>query len=220
VIFILKCSLSDGHQGFNGEPFQRDHKAAGEKSVVEGKGRVFRRGAKKDDGALFHIGEKSILLGFVEAVDFVEEEGGRGGGSAVASASFFESGTNIFEGGGDGGEMEQGELKLSSKKASQTGFPGAGGTPENGGTEAASLEQSGQGRLGVKDGVLAEDLVRGAGAESLGQGDGHGAVGIFLNERKREGRRRRWLGRIEGARGFAGFGRIPEQVIHREREEC
>jgi hypothetical protein len=35
---------------------------------------VFRGGAHKGDSPVFDIGEKGILLGFVETVDFVDED--------------------------------------------------------------------------------------------------------------------------------------------------
>ena len=57
-----------------------EHKylAAGKKRGVDLKGGVFRGGADQNDGPPFHIGEKGILLGFVEAVNLIHEQDGLG----------------------------------------------------------------------------------------------------------------------------------------------
>ena len=39
-------------------------------------GRVLRGGADQDDVALLDVGQKGVLLGFVEAVDLVDEQDG------------------------------------------------------------------------------------------------------------------------------------------------
>ena len=49
---------------------------AGEQGVVEVEGGVFGGGADEDEGAVFDVGQEGVLLGFVEAVDFVDKEDG------------------------------------------------------------------------------------------------------------------------------------------------
>ena len=49
---------------------------AREQGVVEVEGGVFGGGADEDEGAVFDVGEEGVLLGFVEAVDFVDKEDG------------------------------------------------------------------------------------------------------------------------------------------------
>ena len=49
---------------------------AGEEGADDFEGGVFGGGADEGDGAVFDVGEDGVLLGFVEAVDFVYEEDG------------------------------------------------------------------------------------------------------------------------------------------------
>ena len=48
--------------------------AAGQKSPVDLEGRVLCRRADQDDRAFLHKGQKSVLLRFVEPVDFVDKD--------------------------------------------------------------------------------------------------------------------------------------------------
>src|SRR5690606_41002063 len=57
---------------FFGEWIQGIHLAAGEERGVDFEGGVFRGSADQGDGALFHGPEERVLLGFVEAVNFVD----------------------------------------------------------------------------------------------------------------------------------------------------
>ena len=56
------------------ERFENQHARARQKRRVQLEGRVLRRGADERHGAVFHDRQKRILLGAVEAMDFVDEE--------------------------------------------------------------------------------------------------------------------------------------------------
>ena len=56
------------------KPVQHQHLRARQKSAVQLEGRIFGGGAHEDDRAVLDIGQKRILLRFVEAVDFIHEE--------------------------------------------------------------------------------------------------------------------------------------------------
>jgi len=55
---------------------KNDDLAAGKKGADDFKGRIFGSGADKGKSAFFNMGEESILLSFVPAVDFVYEKDG------------------------------------------------------------------------------------------------------------------------------------------------
>ena len=52
--------------------------AAGEQGGDDFEGRVFGGCADEADGAALDVGQEGVLLGFVEAMDFVDEERGAG----------------------------------------------------------------------------------------------------------------------------------------------
>ena len=58
------------------ERFQHKHAAPGEQRCDDLERGVFRGGADQGDQAAFHMGEKSVLLGLVETVDFIDEKDG------------------------------------------------------------------------------------------------------------------------------------------------
>ena len=72
---------------------------AGEEGGVEFEAGVFCRGTYQKNGAIFHIGQEAVLLGFVEAVDFVDEQEGA---LAILAADF--GGFEDFAQVGDAGE--------------------------------------------------------------------------------------------------------------------
>ena len=60
----------------HGERAQRVHARARQQRRDHFEGRILRGGADQDDVAALHVGQKRVLLGFVEAVDFVDEQDG------------------------------------------------------------------------------------------------------------------------------------------------
>src|SRR5262245_4384999 len=56
------------------QALQNEHLRAGKQRRVDLKAWIFGGGADEGDDALFHIGQKAVLLGAVEAMDFVDEE--------------------------------------------------------------------------------------------------------------------------------------------------
>ena len=70
-------SLRTRQQRFHGvvvEAAEDEHLAAGEQGAVQGERGVLGGGADEHDRAVLDDGEKTVLLGTVEAVDFVHEE--------------------------------------------------------------------------------------------------------------------------------------------------
>ena len=59
-----------------GELLEDVNAAAGEQSADDFKGRIFGSGADEADGAALDVGQECVLLSFVEAMDFVDEEDG------------------------------------------------------------------------------------------------------------------------------------------------
>jgi hypothetical protein len=74
VLPVGKGAFQDNFQLFRGKRLEDQHPAAGEKGGNDLEGRVFRGGADQGQQAAFDMGQKGILLGFVEAVYFINKE--------------------------------------------------------------------------------------------------------------------------------------------------
>ena len=81
--------------------------AAGEERGDDLKGRVLGCGADEADGAVLDVGQEGVLLGFVEAVNLIDEEDGAG----AESGGFFgvdHDLLDLLDAGEDGGELDEG----------------------------------------------------------------------------------------------------------------
>ena len=59
------------HQIFHGQGLHHKHSAPGQKSSVDLKGRILRGGPDEDNAPPLHIGQKSVLLCLIKAVDLI-----------------------------------------------------------------------------------------------------------------------------------------------------
>lgn len=59
------------------EFFEHEDSAPAEQRIIDGEARILGGCADEDDGAFLYIGQKRILLGFIPAVDFIQENDGR-----------------------------------------------------------------------------------------------------------------------------------------------
>ena len=92
--------LKKFHQIIGRKGLKHENLAAGQKSAVYLKGRVFCRRADQYNGALFYEGEECVLLSFVEAVDLIDEEDGLLAELAVF-LGLLHDGFDLFDPGGD-----------------------------------------------------------------------------------------------------------------------
>ena len=104
--------------------------AAGEQRAVQGKGGVLGGGTDEDDGAVLDDRQKAVLLGAVEAVDFIDEEEGALAGFAAAPG-FIEGALQIGNAGEDGGERDEMQPGGCGEQARDRGFTNAGRAPED-----------------------------------------------------------------------------------------
>ena len=81
VCFEAEAAVFGQGEHFGGEPgefvcgkgLQHVNLGAAEQGGVDFEGGVFGGGADEGEQAAFHIGQEGVLLGFVEAVDFIDE---------------------------------------------------------------------------------------------------------------------------------------------------
>ena len=65
---------------------------------------ILRRGSDEDDPALLDVGQQHVLLGAVEAVQFVDEQDGPPAGLLQFGAGLLEHLAHFLDAGGDGVE--------------------------------------------------------------------------------------------------------------------
>src|SRR5260370_25290721 len=140
------------------------------------KGRIVGGGSDENDVAGCDVGEKGILLGFVEAVNFVDEDDG-----AVAGAGFtFSDGHGFLdfldagENGAEGNEFGAGQTRDESR---QRGFTPAWRSPEKHGAQILVFDLNAKRLAGTEKLFLADEFIEGARAHALGERlDGGGNV--------------------------------------------
>ena len=117
-------------QVVGGEGLENENTAPGQKSRVDLKGRVFRGGPDEDDAPLFHIREKCVLLGLIEAVDLVHKHQGPEAGAAAQLGPCHDL-LDFLDPAGDGAEIHEVGVGPSGDDAGQSGLSDAGRTPED-----------------------------------------------------------------------------------------
>src|SRR5882757_6659960 len=97
---------------------------AGEEGGDDFEGGIFGGGADEENVAGFDVREEGVLLGFVEAVDFVDEDDGAEAGAGF----FFGFGHDFFYffyAAGDGGERYEFDFGEPGDEASERGVAAA-----------------------------------------------------------------------------------------------
>ena len=151
---------------------------AGEKRGDDFERGIFGCGANEEDVAGFDVREEGVLLGFVEAVDFVDEDDGAQAGAGF----FFGFGHDFFyflDAAGDSAEGDEFAFGEAGDKARESGFAAAGRSPEEHGGEIVGFDLHAKGFAGAEEFFLADEFVESAGAHALGEGlEGRGGFGF------------------------------------------
>ena len=148
-------------------------------------GGIFSGGADEEDVPGFDVREEGVLLGFVEAMDFVNEDDGALAGAGFAFGvghDFF----NFFDAGGDGAEGDEFAFGEARDEAGEGGFAAAGRSPEKHGGEIIGFDLHAEGFAGAEEFFLADEFIEGARTHAFGE-------------------------RLQGGRGF-GFGEGVEEA--------
>lgn len=73
---IGQGTLQQGEEFVLGEGLELEDLRAGDEGSVDEEEGVFGGGSDEADCTAFHVRQEDILLGFIEAVDFIDEEEG------------------------------------------------------------------------------------------------------------------------------------------------
>ncbi len=167
VLGVVEGAVEELFDGVDGEGFEFEDEGAGREGGVDEYLGVVGGGADEGDGAVFDVGEQDVLLGFVEAVDLVDEEDGAGDVAHLFGG---------FAGGADGGDVAEHAAAAFEAAAGGAGddfgegcFAAAGGSVEDEVGEAVGFDEAGEEFAGAEDVVLSGDVGEGARAHAGGE---------------------------------------------------
>src|SRR6266511_3004217 len=123
---IGQCALEQPEKFVLGERTQLIDLRAGDERRIDEEKRIVRGGSDEPDGARFDIGKQYVLLGLVEAMDFVnEKDGGLARvGQAIGRAG--EHAAHVGDVGLDAAEPLEAVLRARGDDLRQGGFARAG----------------------------------------------------------------------------------------------
>ena len=167
--WVFQRAIEQTGQILLAQGVQDKHPAARQQRAVDFKGRIFRSSADQNDAALFHKGQKRVLLGLVEAVNFVHKDQ-----RALAVTPVFlgllHYGADLADAAGHGGKVDEGRFRMPRDDARQRGLAHARRTPEDHGGEMIAFDQAGKHLAGAQQVTLAHKFVQRAGTKPCGQG--------------------------------------------------
>lgn len=149
--------------------------SAAEQGGIDFKRWVFGGGADEGEQTAFDVREEGVLLGFVEAVDFVDKE--NGALTVLEGKPGFGDGfADVFDAGEDGGNGKELGIEALGKDVGEGGFADAGAAPKEHGVGDTAFESGAQRFAGVDEVLLADHIVEGVWAEAFGEGSGGSLV--------------------------------------------
>ena len=125
--------------------------------------------ANQSDGASLDVRQQNILLGLVEAVDFVDEEDGAASAGALAGDGGGEDAAEIGDGGLDPVESLEVADGALGDHFGEGGLSGTGRAEEDEGGEAVGFDEATERFAGGEEVALADILFQRAGPEPRGQ---------------------------------------------------
>ncbi len=172
---VFERSLQQGDNLLLGERLQNVNAAAREQRGDDFERRVLGGGADQADAALLDVGQERVLLGFVEAVHFVDEDDGA---RAVLPRAFGlgHDLLDFLDAAHHGRELDELGVGHAGDDLGQRGLADAGRAPEDERAGVVALDLHAKGFAGAENVLLPDELVERAGAHALGKRAG--AVGF------------------------------------------
>src|SRR5215469_2339121 len=165
-----------------GERFEDVHLGAGEKRGDDFKGGIFGGRTNESDMAGFDVRKKGILLGFVEAMDLVDEDDG-----AVAGARLVFGGghdvLDFLDASKDRTERDEICVRDASDEARERSFATAGRSPEEHRADVVAFDLQAQRLSWTEKLFLPDELVELARPHAFGEGLGGGGSVAFRGGR-------------------------------------
>ena len=121
-----------------------EHAAAADQRAIDREERIFGRGADEDHDAVLDVRQEHILLGLVEAVDFVDEQQCPLPGGREPIGGLGDDFPQFLHTAGDGADLMKMALRGAGQEACERGFARAGRAVEDDRPEPIGRQQSPQ----------------------------------------------------------------------------
>ena len=167
------------------ERLELEDAAAAYQRAVDGEEGVFRGGADEDHHALLHVGQQHVLLGLVEAVDFVDEQERPLAGGREAIVGRRENLAQLLDAARDCADLLEMAAGGAGQQPGKRGLARARRTVEDDRAEAVGGQQAAQ-QLSLAEKVpLADELFERAWPHPRGQRLGFASMGVFAGVKER-----------------------------------
>jgi hypothetical protein len=187
-LFLVRDGpLKNGLQIIGTQRLKHQNPAPGEKGRNNVERGIF--GGRADEGqqAAFHVGEKGILLAFVETMDFIHENNGGGVALILGDLGLGHYFPDLLDPGQHRGKERKISAGGSGENPGQGGFAGAGRAPEQQGREVFLVDEPAEQLVFAQQLFLSDKLIYCLRAQAFCQG---GCV---------------WSGRLSGHDSFLGY---------------
>ncbi len=162
-------ALEQGFERGVVEPAQHKHLRARQQRTDQLEGRVFGRCADQDHRAVFDIGQESVLLGAVEAVDLVDEQQ-RAVPHLAPLLGRLEHLAQIGDAGKHRRQRLEGEIRTLRQEARDRRLAAAGRPPQDHRGKRAARDHVADRTLRPDQMILADDVGKALGPQPVGQG--------------------------------------------------
>src|SRR6185369_1926396 len=168
AFFVAQGTLQQFDNLVFGERLEHVHPAAGEQRGDDFEGGILRGGADQPDVALLHVGQESILLGLVKAMDLVYEDD-RARAVLPGALGVGHDLLDFLDAGEHGGEFDKLSLGKARDDLRQRGFAGAGRPPEDEGANIVALNLRAQRLAGADKMLLPDEFIERARTHAVSQ---------------------------------------------------
>jgi hypothetical protein len=166
---VLQGVVDDPAQGIRFQPLQYIGACAGQQCTVQFKRGILGSGANENDRAIFHIGQKGILLGLVEAVCLVDEQDGLAPFQFAYLLRHGNGRTNILDARQHRRQRNKFRMGVISQQSCKRGLAGARRSPQHHGMQVAFLDGAAQWLAGSQDVRLPGEGRERARSHAIGQ---------------------------------------------------
>ena len=158
----------EGRLGRLVQASQYEDLASGKEGPVQFEGRVLGRGTDQGDHPLLHPGQEAVLLGAVEAVDFIHKQ--EGGLSRMApDPGLLEGLLEVRHAGKNGGDLLEFVARRLGEKPGDGRLAHPGRAPEDHGGQPVRGGHAPDGTLCGQEVVLSSHLAKRPRPQTLGQ---------------------------------------------------
>ena len=165
---IVECAAQKNDDLIFSQRIQHINATAREQRGVDFEGRIFGGGADQANAAFLHVRQEGILLRFVEAVNFVDEDDGARAVLAGAVGIAHDL-LDFLDAGEHGGKLDEVGLGDAGNDLGEGGLAGARRAPEDHRSGVVALDLHAQ-RLAWPDQVLlSNEFIERARAHAIGQ---------------------------------------------------